>query len=142
MFSVICRVAASRRCCAPARSAGSAAYAGKAAYALLAIRRDVDVELPGAQLEDGSECSTLADCTTGEKETRAWTFKAGMTAPQAAGVIHTDFEKAFIRAEVYAVQDLVDHESETAIRAAGKLRTEGRDYVMREGDVCHFLIGK
>ncbi|MBL6756846.1 MAG: redox-regulated ATPase YchF [Planctomycetes bacterium] len=80
--------------------------------------------------------------TAGEKEIRAWTTATGSKAPEAAGVIHTDFEKAFIRAEVYAVQDLVDHESETAIRAAGKLRTEGRDYVMREGDVCHFLIGK
>jgi len=80
--------------------------------------------------------------TAGEKEIRAWTTATGSKAPQAAGVIHTDFEKAFIRAEVYAVEDLVEHESETAIRAAGKLRTEGRDYVMREGDVCHFLIGK
>ena len=80
--------------------------------------------------------------TAGEKEIRAWTTSAGSKAPEAAGVIHTDFEKAFIRAEVYSVPDLVEHESETAIRAAGKLRTEGRDYVMREGDVCHFLIGK
>ena len=80
--------------------------------------------------------------TAGEKEIRAWTTPTGSKAPEAAGVIHTDFEKAFIRAEVYAVEDLVEHESETAIRAAGKLRTEGRDYVMREGDVCHFLIGK
>lgn len=80
--------------------------------------------------------------TAGEKEIRAWTVKAGMKAPQAAGVIHTDFEKAFIRAEVYSVPDLVEHESETAIRAAGRLRTEGRDYVMRAGDVCHFLVGK
>lgn len=80
--------------------------------------------------------------TAGEKEIRAWTVQTGMKAPQAAGVIHTDFEKAFIRAEVYSVPDLVAHESETAIRAAGRLRTEGRDYVMREGDVCHFLVGK
>ena len=80
--------------------------------------------------------------TAGEKEIRAWTIHAGTKAPEAAGVIHTDFEKAFIRAEVYAVPDLVEHESEAAIRAAGKLRTEGRDYVMQEGDVCHFLVGK
>ncbi|MDG1490882.1 MAG: redox-regulated ATPase YchF, partial [Planctomycetota bacterium] len=80
--------------------------------------------------------------TAGEKEIRAWTTPTGSKAPEAAGVIHTDFEKAFIRAEVYAVEDLVEHESEAAIRAAGKLRTEGRDYLMREGDVCHFLIGK
>mgnify|MGYP000069193267 CR=1 FL=1 len=80
--------------------------------------------------------------TAGEKEIRAWTTPTGSKAPEAAGVIHTDFEKAFIRAEVYAVEDLVEYGSETAIRAAGKLRTEGRDYVMRKGDVCNFLIGK
>ncbi len=80
--------------------------------------------------------------TAGEKEIRAWTVHTGMKAPQAAGVIHTDFEKAFIRAEVYSVPDLEEHGSEAAIRAAGRLRTEGRDYVMQEGDVCHFLIGK
>ncbi len=80
--------------------------------------------------------------TAGPKEIRAWTIHAGDLAPTAAGVIHTDFEKAFIRAEVYSVADLVEHGSEAAIRAAGKLRTEGRDYVMRPNDVCHFLIGK
>jgi len=80
--------------------------------------------------------------TAGEKEIRAWTIHTGTKAPQAAGVIHTDFEKAFIRSETYSVPDLVEHGSEAAIRAAGKLRTEGRDYVMREGDVCHFLVGK
>ncbi|MDG1491255.1 MAG: redox-regulated ATPase YchF, partial [Planctomycetota bacterium] len=63
--------------------------------------------------------------TAGEKEIRAWTTPTGSKAPEAAGVIHTDFEKAFIRAEVYAVEDLVEYGSETAIRAAGKLRTEG-----------------
>ena len=80
--------------------------------------------------------------TAGEKEIRAWTIHKGQAAPQAAGVIHTDFEKLFIRAECYNVDDLVEHESEAAIKAAGKLRVEGRDYVMREGDVVHFLIGK
>jgi ribosome-binding ATPase YchF (GTP1/OBG family) len=57
-------------------------------------------------------------------------------------VIHTDFEKGYVRAEVYSVDDLVEHESEAAIKAAGKLRVEGRDYVMREGDVCHFLVSR
>jgi len=80
--------------------------------------------------------------TAGPKEIRAWTIHAGDLAPVAAGVIHTDFEKAFIRAEVYSVADLVEHGSETAIRAAGRLRTEGRDYAMLPNDVCHFLIGK
>ncbi|MCB9831463.1 MAG: redox-regulated ATPase YchF [Planctomycetes bacterium] len=80
--------------------------------------------------------------TAGEKEIRAWTIKAGLDAPKAAGVIHTDFEKKFIRAEIYSIADLVEHGSEAAIRAAGKLRTEGRSYAMQEGDICHFLIGR
>ncbi|MFT5291950.1 MAG: GTP-binding protein YchF [Planctomycetota bacterium] len=80
--------------------------------------------------------------TAGEKEIRAWTFHRGWTAPQSAGVIHTDFEKLFIRAEVYAVADLEEHHTEAAIKAAGKLRIEGREYIMQDGDVCHFLIGK
>ncbi|MFT5284135.1 MAG: GTP-binding protein YchF [Planctomycetota bacterium] len=80
--------------------------------------------------------------TAGEKEIRAWTFEDGWTAPQAAGVIHTDFEKLFIRAEVYQVDDLIEHESEAAIKAAGKLKVEGRDFIMKDGCVCHFLIGK
>ncbi len=80
--------------------------------------------------------------TAGPKEIKAWTFHKGDKAPVAAGVIHTDFEKAFIRCEAYGVQDLVAQESEAAIRAAGKLRVEGRDYVMRDGDVVHFLIGR
>jgi len=80
--------------------------------------------------------------TAGPKEIRAWTIRKGDTGPVAAGVIHTDFEKGFIRAEVYSVDDLVAHGSEAAIKAAGKLRVEGRDYVMREGDVAHFLVGR
>jgi len=78
--------------------------------------------------------------TAGEKEVRAWPIPQGATAPQAAGVIHTDFEKGFIRAEVYAVDDLVEHKSEKAIREAGKLRIEGKDYVMHDSDVVHFLF--
>ncbi|MEQ1895268.1 MAG: DUF933 domain-containing protein, partial [Planctomycetota bacterium] len=80
--------------------------------------------------------------TAGQIEIRAWTIHKGDTAPVAAGVIHTDFEKHFIRAEIYSVDDLVTHGSEAAIKAAGKLRSEGREYVMRDGDLCHFLIGK
>ncbi|HEX8342497.1 MAG TPA: redox-regulated ATPase YchF [Tepidisphaeraceae bacterium] len=78
--------------------------------------------------------------TAGEKEIRAWTVHVGDTAPQAAGVIHTDFEKGFIRAEIYSVPDLVQHKTEAAIKAAGKMRLEGKGYVMRDGDVCHFLF--
>jgi ribosome-binding ATPase len=80
--------------------------------------------------------------TAGPKEIRAWTIHQGDTAPAAAGVIHTDFEKGFIRAEIYGVEDLVALGSEAAIRAAGKLRSEGREYVMHDADVCHFLVGR
>lgn len=76
--------------------------------------------------------------TAGEKEVRAWTIRKGATAPQAAGVIHTDFEKGFIAAQVVDYDDLVAAGSETAAKAAGKLRTEGKDYVMRPGDVVEF----
>jgi len=80
--------------------------------------------------------------TAGPKEIRAWTIHQGDTAPVAAGVIHTDFERLFIRAEIYSVHDLFELKSEQAIRDKGRLRTEGREYVMRDGDVAHFLIGK
>ncbi len=78
--------------------------------------------------------------TAGEKEVRAWTVPIGATAPQAAGVIHTDFEKGFIRVEVYALEDLETYKNEKDIRAAGKLRIEGKSYVMQDGDICHFLF--
>ena len=78
--------------------------------------------------------------TAGEMEVRAWTIPIGATAPQAAGVIHTDFEKGFIRAEVYTLADLETYKSEKEIRAAGKLRVEGKSYVMQDGDICHFLF--
>lgn len=78
--------------------------------------------------------------TAGEKEIRAWTIPAGSKAPQAAGVIHSDFERGFIRVEVYSVDDLVAHKSEKAIKEAGKMRIEGKEYVMRDADVCHFLF--
>lgn len=77
--------------------------------------------------------------TTGEKETRAWTVKRGTRAPQAAGVIHTDFEKHFIRAEVVPYDDLVDVGSWSMARDKGKLRTEGKDYIFQDGDVTVFL---
>ncbi len=78
--------------------------------------------------------------TAGEKEVRAWTVPVGATAPQAAGVIHTDFERGFIRAEIYSVADLEHYKNEKAIREAGKMRTEGKGYVMHDADVCHFLF--
>ena len=79
--------------------------------------------------------------TQGPMEIRAWTFKSGDRAPVAAGVIHSDFEKKFIRAQIFGVSDLEEHETEAAIKAAGKLRVEGKDYEMQDGDVVNFLVG-
>ncbi|TAL49722.1 redox-regulated ATPase YchF [Patescibacteria group bacterium] len=78
--------------------------------------------------------------TTGEQETRAWTITRGTKAPQAAGVIHTDFEKGFIRAEVISYPDFVACGGEAGARDQGKLRVEGKDYTMQDGDVCHFRV--
>ena len=78
--------------------------------------------------------------TAGKKEVRAWTITIGDTAPQAAGVIHTDFEKGFIRAEVIAYNDYVNYGSEAKVKEAGKMRVEGKTYVVQDGDVMHFLF--
>jgi GTP-binding protein YchF len=80
--------------------------------------------------------------TAGPKEIRAWTIHKGDLGPVAAGVIHSDFEKAYIRAEVYSVDDLDQYKTEHAIKAAGKMRVEGREYAMRDSDVAHFLVAK
>jgi len=79
--------------------------------------------------------------TAGEKEVRAWTIPTGATGPEAAGVIHTDFEKGFIRAEVFTLEDLEEHGSEVEIKKAGKMRVEGKTYIVKDGDICHFRIG-
>ena len=76
--------------------------------------------------------------TAGPKEIRAWTVRVGAKAPQAAGVIHTDFERGFIKAEVYTIPNLLEHGSETALKGAGLLRIEGKEYVLADGDVMHF----
>ena len=78
--------------------------------------------------------------TAGVKEVRAWTVKAGSTAPQAAGVIHTDFEKGFIRAETVGYEDFIQYKGESGAREAGRLRKEGKEYLVKEGDVLHFLF--
>ena len=78
--------------------------------------------------------------TVGPKEAHAWTITRGMTAPQAAGKIHTDFEKGFIRAEIISPSDWLELGGELAVKEAGKMRTVGRDYVMQDGDICHFLF--
>jgi GTP-binding protein YchF len=76
--------------------------------------------------------------TAGVKEVRAWTVEVGANAPQAAGVIHSDFEKGFIRAEVIAYEDFVKYGSEAKVKEAGKMRVEGKEYIVKDGDVMHF----
>jgi hypothetical protein len=76
--------------------------------------------------------------TAGEKEVRAWTVRVGATAPQAAGVIHTDFERGFIRAETIAYDDYIACKGEAGAKEKGRMRLEGKDYVLRDGDVMHF----
>lgn len=78
--------------------------------------------------------------TVGPREAHAWTITAGMTAPQAAGKIHTDFERGFIRAEIITPDDYIQYGGEVKVKEAGKMRTVGRDYVMQPGDICHFLF--
>ena len=76
--------------------------------------------------------------TAGEKEVRAWTFKNGMKAPECAGIIHTDFQKGFIRAETISYEDLVASGSEAKAKELGKFRLEGKEYVAKDGDIFHF----
>ena len=76
--------------------------------------------------------------TVGEKEVKAWTIQIGWNAQKAAGVIHSDFEKGFIRSEVISYQDYLNYKSEAKIKEAGKLRVEGKDYMVKDGDIMHF----
>ena len=76
--------------------------------------------------------------TAGPNELRAWTIKVNSTAPEAAGVIHTDFQKGFIKAEVIAFEDYIAHHGELGSKEAGKLRMEGKEYLIKDGDVVHF----
>ena len=85
-----------------------------------------------------AETTVTPHCLSGETETKAWTIRAGMLAPQAAGVIHTDFERGFIRAETIAYNDLVEAGSEKVAKENGKLRSEGKEYEVKEGDVMLF----
>ena len=78
--------------------------------------------------------------TAGPTEARAWTVERDSLAPRAAGRIHSDFERGFIRAQVYSIPDLQEHKTEAALKAAGKLRVEGKEYVVQDGDVMHFLF--
>lgn len=80
--------------------------------------------------------------TAGPQESRAWQFKSGMSAPQCAGIIHTDFEKGFIKVDVYRYEELFEYKSEQALKNAGKIRTEGKAYIVQDGDVCFFKFNK
>ncbi|MDO8805592.1 MAG: DUF933 domain-containing protein, partial [Elusimicrobiota bacterium] len=73
-----------------------------------------------------------------EDEVRAWSLKRGLKAPQAAGTIHTDFEKGFIRADIYSFDDIMKYQTEKALKEKGLIRSEGREYVMKDGDICFF----
>jgi len=102
---------------------------------------DLGMEEPGLDrvIRAGYELLGLQTYfTAGVKEVRAWTVKIGATAPQAAGVIHTDFEKGFIRAEVVSYDDFVQHNGENGAKDAGRWRLEGKDYIVQDGDVVHF----
>jgi ribosome-binding ATPase YchF (GTP1/OBG family) len=127
---------------------------------VVAVCAQIEAEI--AQLDDDARAEFLADLgleepglnrviraaytllglqtyfTVGPKEVRAWTVRRGSTAPQAAGVIHTDFERGFIRAEVIGFEDFIAARGEQGAKEAGKLRLEGKEYVVREGDVMHF----
>jgi ribosome-binding ATPase len=105
--------------------------------------KDLGLEEPGLNrvIRAGYKLLNLQTYfTAGVKEVRAWTIKRGFTAPQAAGVIHTDFERGFIRAETVSYDDFIQYKGESGAAAAGRLRKEGKDYVVKDGDVLHFLF--
>ncbi len=136
------------------------ALASKQGAAVVAICAEIEEQI--AELDDEDKMDFLAEIgqeepglnrvihaaykllglqtyfTAGEKEVRAWTVKVGATAPQAAGVIHTDFEKGFIRAEVTAYEDFIEFKGDAGAKSAGKQRLEGKDYIVKDGDVMHF----
>jgi len=104
---------------------------------------DIGLEEPGSSKLIRSAYKLLNQqtyFTAGVKEVRAWTIDIGSTAPQAAGVIHTDFEKGFIRAEVISYDDYLSYGSEAKVKEAGKMRVEGKQYIVKDGDVMHFLF--
>jgi ribosome-binding ATPase len=136
---------------AKTEGAGVVILCGKVEAELAELGEDDRAELLKSYgLEEPALASLARECyrllglqsyfTAGEKEIRAWTVRKGATAPEAAGVIHTDFEKGFIRAQVYSLPDLEQFGSEQGIKAAGKLRMEGKEYVVQDGDIMHFLF--
>ena len=107
----------------------------------LEFLKDMGLDEPGLNKlirESYKMLSLITYFTAGEKEVRAWTVKDGSTAPEAAGIIHTDFQKGFIRAETTAYSDFITHQGETGAKEAGKLRSEGSDYIVKDGDIMHF----
>ncbi len=107
----------------------------------LEFLNDLGMDEPGLDkvIRAGYELLTLQTYfTAGPKEVRAWTVKVGATAPEAAGVIHTDFQKGFIRAEVISYDDFIEHKGEQGAKDAGRWRLEGKDYIVQDGDVIHF----
>jgi ribosome-binding ATPase len=103
--------------------------------------KDLGMEQSGLEKVVVAAYKTLGLCsflTAGEQEVRAWTIPIGAKAPQAAGVIHTDFEKGFIKADIYGFADIDKYKSEAALREKGLIRSEGKEYVVKDGDVCHF----
>ena len=107
----------------------------------LEFLEDMGLDEPGLNKlirESYKMLSLITYFTAGEKEVRAWTVKDGSTAPEAAGVIHTDFQKGFIRAETTSYNDFIAHQGESGAKEAGKLRSEGRDYIVKDGDIMHF----
>ena len=104
---------------------------------------DLGLEEPGLDrlIHAGYKLLGLATYfTAGVKEVRAWTIHQGWTAPQAAGVIHTDFERGFIRAQTIAFDDFIAYKGEAGAKEAGKMRAEGKEYVVKDGDVMNFLF--
>ena len=103
--------------------------------------KDLGMETSGLEKVIVAAYKTLGLCsyfTVGEMEVRAWTIPVGAKAPQAAGVIHTDFEKGFIKADIYSYADIDKHGSEAVLREKGLIRSEGKEYTVKDGDVCHF----
>ncbi len=136
---------------AKTEGAGVVILCGKVEAELAELAEEDRAELLGSYgLTEPALASLARECyrllglqsyfTAGEKEIRAWTIKKGATGPEAAGVIHTDFQKGYIRAQVYSLPDLEQFGTEAGIKAAGKLRMEGKEYVVIDGDIMHFLF--
>ena len=109
----------------------------------LEMLKHMDMDEPGLNKlirESYSMLNLITFFTVGPKEVRAWNLKKGMTAPEAAGQIHSDFERGFIKAETISFDDFITHKGEAGAKSAGKLRTEGVDYLVKDGDIMHFLF--